>query len=340
MKILILCKGNTEIGLGHIFRSISFARTAAKTHDIRMIAIAPHNLDTLFTPIAENTRLIDNEELSLPLIEDFTPDVIIFDMTKIGNSTFKQIKEYQSVTACISPIFSHMEFIDIYASRTTINTAGENTSCYAGLEYTIFNHHCTPIPDHLYNETLNNGPLPTAICMGGSDSFNKTLHVLTALARAREAGLFWVLIGNGYDHAPDMLMKTIALSPQHEIIIARTNRSMWRIMQNCALSIVPGGLSFIESAYAGLPTISLFEYGWHRDALQNLLDKDITIDVGDMNVATLQKLPDIFDNLSRNRNKLLKMRDSCRGLIDNKGSQRVLNIIENHLNPQKIQLVK
>jgi spore coat polysaccharide biosynthesis predicted glycosyltransferase SpsG len=328
MRIQILCRGSTEEGLGHLFRAAAFAAEAAKSHQVQVLAVAPQKLDSLFTEIGEITRLIDDEALLPELVRTFRPDVAVIDMTSMPPHILSAVKSAAGMLACISPVFDGMAQIDLYASRIPAPNAGPDTVSHAGLDYTIFNAECRPIPDAEFESSLADGPLQTAICMGGSDSFNKTLHVLSALTRAREPGLFWVLLGNAYNHKHDQLMDCIALAPHHEIILARTNRSMWRIMRNCALSVVPGGLSFIEAVYAGLPTVSLFENDWHRQALSNLLEKGVTEELGGISVANLKKLPDLFDDFSRNRDKLRDMRRRSRGLIDGKGAARVLAAIE------------
>ena len=36
-------------------------------------------------------------------------------------------------------------------------------------------------------------------------------------------------------------------------ILAKTNRSMWRVLGNCSLAILAGGVTSYEAAFAGCP---------------------------------------------------------------------------------------
>ena len=48
----------------------------------------------------------------------------------------------------------------------------------------------------------------------------------------------------------------------------------------------------------------------------------------------------IFDRLSQNRDELLNMRDKCADLIDNQGSQRVLEAIEDYATDNSFKIKK
>ena len=74
-------------------------------------------------------------------------------------------------------------------------------------------------------------------------------------------------IREGYNHSYQSLVDVINRNNRHEIILAKTNRSMWEILSNCNVAILAGGLMLVESIYAGLPSINIFEKEWHEKQL-------------------------------------------------------------------------
>ena len=104
---------------------------------------------------------------------------------------------------------------------------------------------------------------------------------------------------------------------------------MWRIMSNCTLAILAGGITSIEAVYAGLPTINLFECQEHIDIMsKELIELGASLNGGLFSEDSLEVMLKKLNFLYHNRNQLRLMRESSKGLVDNNGSERVLNALE------------
>jgi spore coat polysaccharide biosynthesis predicted glycosyltransferase SpsG len=164
--------------------------------------------------------------------------------------------------------------------------------------------------------------------MGGADAANKTLTVLRALVELNCDTCIWVLLGEGYDHCYNALVETVRGAKRHEVILAKTNRSMWEVMGNCAVAILAGGLTTVEAIYAGLPSLNLFERPEHGEMLEELFDAGICVNAGLFSERALTTLRRTVQNLDLDRRRLLDMRERSRGLLDRHAGRRILAELE------------
>ncbi len=331
MKIQIICRGSSLHGLGHLFRTRTFAKAIQGLATVEVVAIIEKNLDDIFFEIKHRVKICRTDEEILPVVEKFAPDILIFDLTVISDDIFNKLKEIPRLTASISPVFNRKDKIDILFTRSKYTEKIKNVIIYGGLEYSIFNEYCTRIPAAQYKKNLNKPHLPVAISMGGTDSPNKTLQIIKALSNFPHGLTMWVALGEGYAHSYNLLVNAVNKVKHHEIILAKANKSTWDILGNSVLAILAGGLTTIESVYAGLPTINIYEKEIHlKTTSKELLDIGVTLNAHIFSEKTVQKIPEYIEDLYFNREKLQTMRDKTKGVVDKKGALRVFKILKRH----------
>ena len=170
---------------------------------------------------------------------------------------------------------------------------------------------------------------------GRFDAANKTLHVLRALATVKADCLIWVLLGEGYAHSYNTLVETVSRDSRHEIVLAKTNRTMWHVMSQCAVAVLAGGLTTIEAVYAGLPSINLSEKPEHSALMQELFALGVCMDGGPFERPALDAMVKEVTLLSSNRNKLWEIRNQTKGLLDLNGPSRVMEEIRREFAARK-----
>jgi spore coat polysaccharide biosynthesis predicted glycosyltransferase SpsG len=334
LKTLVICRGSVKEGLGHLFRSRTFANTVAeKGKDIKVIAIIPEEMESLFQNVKFPSSFVRHDKDVIPLINAEAPQVVVFDLIAIDREVFEHVKKKQVRTISISPIFEWMEEIDLLFTRTDQSPNYKNVKVYSGLEYAIFNQEIERIPDEVYQRNLNSQKMSVAISMGGGDAVNNTLQVLRSVIHLSEPTVFWVLLGMGFNHCYNELVQTTVKTPHHEIILAKTNQNMWHILSNCVIGIFTGGLTTIESVYAGLPSINIFQSRRYRDVINpELFEKGICLDGGEFSDHSLKKTTEILNDINKNRNKLWELHKASQNLIEKEGSCRIFRIIEQTYN--------
>lgn len=336
MKIQIICRGSKEHGLGHLFRTKAFANVASLDNDVEVIAIIQEELKCIFQNMNCCVHFVKKDKQILSYINKFSPDILVFDLLSIDKGVFLYCKENIKTIISISPIFEHMKSIDMLFTRSSIVPKIQGIKIYSGLKYSIFGDHIEIISDRKYRDNISRPELSVAICMGGGDAKNKTLLVLNTLLKYSSNLTIWVLLGEGYAHSYDELVSTVRANPQHEIILAKTVRSMWRVLGNCSLAILTGGLTTTEAVYAGLPTINLFEKHEHVKVISpEFFEKGVCINGGLLSNSSLRKVNQMIKRLDSNRELLWTLHEGCKGLLDQKGSERVVKVLKNVQNCEK-----
>lgn len=335
MKLLVCCKASTEIGLGHLIRSAAFARQVFRAYPEVHIDFWLFG-DPNLLPLAEAPGLctrcfpLDSKPDNIPDV-----DILILDLIDLEHGVMDLLQQKTRITALLSPITSHFDRADIFFSRTRHLpqdlASHSKLTAYAGLEYTIIQENCRKIDAGTYENHLFNNSFSIAISMGGGDAANKSLWVLNRLRKCSVPATFWVMLGEGYKHSFDRLIEEIKGHTQHEIILAKTNKSMWQILKNCVLAILPGGITTYEAVYAGLPTMNLFDSPTQEFLLKELEEQGAIMNMGLFSDENLHRVADRVEDLFNNRKQLLQMHVNSKLLIDDQGAKRIFDTIASHL---------
>lgn len=327
MKILFVCKASTEQGLGHLIRARSlaqgFQRMGLSIDDF--ILIGDTSLVSLIDGYIQNKVIIESEN---DFVLSKRYDLVFIDMLEMNDATMSEIKASCSKVVCLSPIFNRMADIDLLFSRTRYQpiSLADSSRVHAGAEYAIIQSDCRKIGAGDYERTLESGTFPIAICMGGGDAPNKTLQVLRSLKHCSVDATFWVMLGEGYRHSYDELMTEIKSNTRHEIILARTNRSMWQVLRNCGIGIFSSGVTSYEAAYAGLPTVNLIENSERYFLIQELVENNACWCLGQSFDESVNALNNHIEMIHNDHNLLMKMHIDSKQLISGRAAENIWNV--------------
>lgn len=328
-EITLICKGGVSTGLGHLQRSVSFIEGAREFVKLKVFALVDEGLEVLFRNIEDVVFIHNEAELSKEITSSNTAaDCCVLDMLDLEASQQEFIrKKYKNIVS-LSPVFSNYEIVDYVFTRFSDHNYPSHIKVFSGLKYTIFNSNCVQISDEVFYKNLAEPHLTVGISMGGVDAPNKTLKILEAVSTLKQDYTFWVLLGEGYSHSYQEIVDAIRKDSNHEIVIAKSNRSMWKILSNCSLAVLAGGLTTFEAIYAGLPTINIFEKEIHQSIISNeIRSRNVSVSLGLLNDSTLGALKQNLEGFHNKRSSLLEMRENTRGLLDKMGAVRTINVI-------------
>lgn len=332
MKILAVCKASTSIGLGHLIRINTFFEQWKKLNASVQIDLFFIGDESLLKLVQRNNyaqiQVISEDQQHLD-IQNY--EYLILDLTDIKENLLGSLKSRAKKVVLLSPVFSHWHLVDIYFGRTKYIGIDEekfpNLEIYTGLEYAIIQDSCVKISAGRFEENLKGNYFPVAIIMGGGDANNKTLQILRALKNCKVPATFWVMLGEGYKHSLDTLTDEIRKDTNHEIILAKSNHSMWHILQNCLLGILPGGITTYEAVYAGLPTINFYEDQSQQFLIKELVEAGAVFDFGIFSDEMLKEMTNFIEQMYKNRNELLVTHSKTKNLIFQSGTKSIINIL-------------
>ena len=329
-RVVFVCRGSVADGLGHVTRTRTVALACATSLPVKLIVIGDSSAEALLRNRGLEYEVVSDSADALKRAQQFGPQVVVFDLMEFPEAAFDEIQK-AAMTVSLSPIFNCLERVDVVFHRTSYRgegwPTGDRPLVRSGLDYAVVREDCQRIPSDVYSHHVGHSPLSIAISMGGADAGNKTLRVLESLRKVPCDLLFWVLLGEGYGHSYQDLVDCIRDDPRHEIILAKTNNSMWRIMGSCSLAILAGGTVTYEAAYARLPSINVFEVADHVFLVQELVDHGTCISAGYSMNDALHVINANVALFEKDRGELLTMHERCTGLIDGRGATRIVDEI-------------
>jgi spore coat polysaccharide biosynthesis predicted glycosyltransferase SpsG len=330
MKFLFICKASTKHGLGHLSRSKSLAEGIAYyckdcLIDFRIVG-EPYVKNLLSDFLIH--YLLYNDEKDIKLDKNY--DIVIFDTLSIGSDLLSEVKSCSRLLVSISPIFDQMHHMHLLINRTRYHSEeieGLPLTKIGGPEYTIIQSSCHKIKTNDYKAALQRKKLPVAISMGGADAANKTLKLISILKKLEIPLVFWVMLGEGYKHSYDELVREIVSGTPHEIILAKTNHSMWSVLENTALLLTTSGVTAYEAVYAGLPSIVFYEQQDRYFLVRELIEHQVVFNGGLFSNVGLSLNQKIIE-LTLQPEILLKMHKIAKKFIRNNATKNILNAIK------------
>jgi spore coat polysaccharide biosynthesis predicted glycosyltransferase SpsG len=330
MNLTIACKASSKTGLGHLFRSLHFIKQLPKGYfsEVDFILIGDVRLSRLVSTAHVNLQAFTMEE---EVIFPVATDVFVLDMIEASDEFMCEVTNCAKKKVIISPIFNQFDKVDYYFGRTKRLMFSPSDypklKVYAGLQYTIVQENCLKIDAGTFERHLDSDHFPVGIVMGGGDANNKTLEMLKALKECTFPATFWVMVGEGYKHSLDDLSDEIRRDTEHEIILAKTNKNMWRVLQNCVCCIVPGGVTTYEALYAGLPTLNFYENESQKFLLEEIVEVGGALSFGAYSFNTIQAIVAKLDSLFQNKKELLQMHVNTKGIVDSMAVKRIVEAI-------------
>lgn len=325
-RVLMVCAGSATHGLGHVMRARTVASALARHVAVQVVALGdPAVLTPLLrgrgVPFTVNADPADAADIC----RDWNPQVVAFDTTTFPEPHLLDMKRGRLV-AGLSPAFDCQHLVDVLFHRTRVLTpelerfTGDLRS---GLKYVVLRETCQRIPDDTFERSLDRGPLAVAISMGGVDAGNNTLKLLSSIATLPIPLLLWVSLGEGYAHSYHSLVERVETNPRHEVILARTTDSLWRVLETCSVAVLAGGITTYEAAFAGLPSINVLQNDRGPALVRELIDEGVALAAGPPFDAALAAVNDHLLRLDRERYALLDMHRRGGGLIDDLGAERI-----------------
>jgi spore coat polysaccharide biosynthesis predicted glycosyltransferase SpsG len=331
---LFVCRGSERDGLGHLIRTRAVVEASDGTLDASVIAIGDRHAEALLAELPVPYRVVADESEAVEYGRAANAEAVVFDLIGLSETAWTQLTAGR-ITASLSPIFDHLARVDLAFNRTSYPYPGiapPETARRYGLEYAIVRPECRRIDTGTFARQLDDDVLSLAVSMGGADAPNRTLEVLQALRGLPVPATFWVLLGEGYAHSYRALVDQLRLDRRHEIILAKTNRSMWRILGNCSLAILAGGITTYEAAYAGLPSINVLDREADHFLIRELIERGAALGA-EVVESGLDGLASTVAALQADRERLLHAHRATRGLIDERGAERTVLAIAAALRP-------
>ena len=248
-KIYFRADGNSQIGLGHVFRSLALAEMLRSDFDCIFMIRTPSQ--DLKKNIQKSLKIIElaatspNQAEASHLAEKYFKknDIVVLDGYHFTSEYQKIIKSKGAKLVSIDDIYSSFFFSDLI-----INHAGGITKDYyknifytqfrLGLNYLLLRKEFLLTAQEPYKKKNNANIF---ICMGGADANNDTIDVLKDIEKKTpaKAPICKVVVGQAYKHQSELAAFIKKTKLKVEVLTNLSAREILDTMQVCSTAICP-----------------------------------------------------------------------------------------------------
>lgn len=277
MKIAIITEGGLEMGMGHVYRSITLAEELqAKGGEIYFLTKSNHIVVNQIGNSGFKVIKLKNNGDIIHSLEEIKPNVAIIDRGEVEELFAKKLKDKLNARLVI---FGNLSTANKYAD-VVINIIGSNfknrkfldkntnTLYYYGPRYYILRKEFYEFKKS--GKELNDRIKKILLIFGGSDPLNLTSKVLDELLSWEEELKINVVLGTGFIYF-DELNKVIEKyqNKKGNVKLYRDVKNIAELMYKADLAIVSPGISMFEALCVGTPVIAISETSFQK----NLFDE-------------------------------------------------------------------
>lgn len=351
MKIAIQADGGTEIGMGHVMRTLVLAKELSKENEIFYICRVENkecnkfhvvcrvnevnSLEQLIKYEISCSKYIQgitkilyegfkvillNEERLIEELKDIKADMLITDSYSVDETYFKETKKIFNKTAYIDDINQHYFNVDFLINQNCDAEdfhykANSDTKLLLGTDYILLRDEFKS----LQSKDIKNRVYDVMITVGGADPNKLTETILNYVSRMDYN--FHVVIGPSFGD-----ISFVENFEAHNIKLYY-NADMCEIMKKCDMAIAACGSTLYELSACGVPTLGIIVAD-NQQGIANKLNSMGTI----QNLGWYNKIgkEDLINNIIKLDNDCMlrkSLSEKASKIVDGKGAERIAELL-------------
>lgn len=326
--IAFYCEASTDIGLGHVMRSLTLAQELREKYNAK-ICFYVNDFEPALNIISKADFMYSMTN-NIPAF-----DILIIDV--LHQTALNDIlkKAQFKVLVIIDDLYS---FHNIYSqadivvnSQITANDANYDQfpalKKLLGLKHLLLRHSFQKyLTSQQQQEKQKRKEIKNIIVtFGGGDRLGSTLKVLSALNKASLPIKITVIIGNAFPFVKELEQLRTTLSSQFEILFNVSHIEDYMYQAN--LAFCTAGYTGYELIAVGTPFFIIEQEDEQHPIVQKLVETGAALSLGYHDIVTEEKIITAVKSLLSSPKQLVEMKKKCYGLIDDKGTQRVADEI-------------
>ena len=255
INIAFLTEGNSEMGMGHVYRSITFAKTLMANLWSKAYFLTKSNENVIKLIEDENfptVKLKDDEEI-VEHLKKLDINLVVIDNLDFQEDILKEIKDIAKIVLVDNLDTKINKYADIVMSlyKTFVNKDYYNkttdTKYFCGPKYLILRDEF----DIFKNKNdLKPKVEDILLIFGGSDPSN---HTSTVLEKLSDDVRINIVLGPEFKYFDEL--DKIMKNKNNKVTIHNEPGNVAELMYNADLVITSPGLSMFEAVYVGSPVL-------------------------------------------------------------------------------------
>lgn len=311
MRIAIRADGGSQIGMGHIMRTLVLAKELAKTNDVFYICRIDIPLSSTYKSGIDMIKsqgfnvVTINEDNFIKELCDVKADWLITDSYDVNEEYFNITKNIFNVTGYIDDMnlyYFNVNFIinqNIGAEELKYRV-NFDTKLFLGCDYTMLREEFRDFNEKDVNSKVSD----IMITVGGSDSDGIT-NIIYDYVKDLE-GKFHIVIGPSFKK--ENIEQLVRLKHTRNNINLYFNANMVEIIKKCDIAISACGSTLYELAACGIPTLGLIIADNQKKIAYKMHEKGLIYNMGWYVDLTKNKIINNIKKISKLDNRKLMIK--------------------------------
>jgi len=289
-RIVFHVFGSVEIGMGHIYHSLSLA------HDItdhEVIFVCDEKYELAVKKIASmDYKVIVSSDIEKTIL-DINPDIVINDVLNTTDEFILKLKEKGMLVVNFEDLGSGSKYADMVFNDLYETPKNKGSNYYWGHKYLILRDEFYDAKPNLFNNNVKE----VLIMFGGTDQNNLTLKTLKSIDDICQVDSIKINIicGAGYLFL-DELRVHLSECENKNVILHYATSSVSEIMAKTQIAISSNGRTVYELAEMNIPSIIISHH--EREATHDFSHHERGfVNFGVINSNTFIDIRNIFNKL-------------------------------------------
>ena len=345
-SLAIWCEANTNIGLGHFTRCNAIAEVLNKSHKWKIhfimsagCVVSQKDIDSCFELHTRHKNLSKNKNVNhwrLKVTLEVGASAVLWDINE--NIPEKFITELRKRNICLvtlddptkKRLFCDLAFYPPVPQVKKMNWDNFLGKNYCGWDWVPLRSSLLRNRRHFdENELVNKEPLSLVISMGGSDPKGMIFDVLDVVESVDLPLKTNILLGPAFDKRSKLNNFLKTCKKKHNIYSGTFD--VGKLFAEADLAIISYGVTAFEMALLGTPSLLICLTADHGEAAMIFDLNKISINLGEFNTLTKQKLASKLDYLLKNKKERICMAKNGFEAIDGLGVVRIAKKINNEV---------
>ncbi len=285
-KIIFRADGDSNTGLGHLYRLFSLVEITKKNYDLVFIT---HETSTHYVIPNEYNKAIIPKTVTIKdepnwLVVNYSPDkhIIIADGYQFTTSYQKKLKEKGYTLVYIDDLGKEHMYADVVINHSPYIQEKDYskepyTKLALGTQYAMLR----PLFLEEAKKPKTIIEIDTAfVCFGGADPYNLTLKAVKGLLLISQFKKIHVVLGGAYAHNEifDVEQTLAGKVKTHKNL---SEQQMINVMKQCNFAIAPASTILYELSCVKMPILSGYYVENQKNIYHGLLEKETIIKGGD-----------------------------------------------------------
>lgn len=302
-RLIFRADGNSQIGVGHVIRSLALAEIIAPHFELLFAIKEPSaRLGTQIREHCSNIltpphRAFRDESWLLPHLRP--EDLVVLDGYHFSEKDQLMIREKVTALIMVDDLPDRHIHADVLISHGAGIKKGyfsvePYTQEYLGLDFALLRKAFREAPGPLQQQPPAN-PEAFFICFGGADPLNLSQKVMEACLAIPSLREIHLVIGPANLRLPDY-QKSLANNPNKKVHLHQnlSAAAMCRLMQQCGRGFTSASGVSIEACAAGMQLFTGYYAENQRAHAQALYEQGLALFGGDLRDLTSVEIRDLI----------------------------------------------